>query len=78
MRAQEGGRGGSGGGVCAGGCRFSPYSAMFFYMYDYMAGLVFAQVYAEDAADGHDAIEEGAVVGCGGGDGDAASLFRGS
>lgn len=47
---------------------------MFLYMYEDMAGLVFAQVDAEDAADGHDAVEEGAVVGCGGGDGDAASL----
>ena len=40
--------------------------------------LVFAQVYAEDAADGHDAIEEGSVVGCGGGNGDTASLSWGS
>jgi len=50
---------------------------MFLYMYEDMAGLVFAQVDAEDAADGHDAVEEGSVVGCGGGDGDAASLSGG-
>lgn len=51
---------------------------MFLYMYEDMAVLVFAQVDAEDAADGHDAVEEGSVVGCGGGNGDAASLSRGS
>ena len=64
--------------VCAGGLVFNVFLPCFYTCIRTWRDLVFAQVDTEDAADGHDAVEEGAVVGCGGGNGDAASLSRGS
>ena len=74
-----GAAGGFGGGVFVLVGDVSPYDPPCFHTcMKTWRDLVFAQVYAENAADGHDAVEEGSVVGCGGGNGDTASLSRGS